>query len=373
MKNFFLSLLSFLMIGGCLYWMPPLMAYAHEWRQAIGPWKWTFPRDHGSHPEFRTEWWYFTGNLIDPLKKRYGFQLTFFRQGLFSKARDRNSPWSIRDVYLAHFTLTDVAQGQFWFSERASRQGPGLSGTSEKEMELWLLNWRGKMEGKKIRLEARHQEMALSLSLYPRKPLIFHGLNGLSQKGPGKGQASYYYSFTDLEVEGRIKTPLSREPFQVNGIGWFDHEFGSNQLASNQIGWDWFSLHLSDGQDLMIYLLRRKDGTIEPSSSGTLVKRSGEGIHLKLSDIRVEVLDYWKSFKSGARYPSRWKIQVPSFRIEIEVFPLVPSQELLAQGSTGVIYWEGAVAGTGRSGGQPITCEGYIELTGYAGTLGGLF
>lgn len=372
MKKSFLKFLSFLMMG-CLYWVDPLMAYANEWRQAIGPWNWTFPRDHGSHPEFRTEWWYFTGNLNDLLKKNYGFQLTFFRQGLFSKARDRNSSWSIRDVYLAHFTLTDVGQGQFWFSERASRKGPGLSGASEREMDLWLLNWRGKMEGKKIRLEARHQEMALSLDLYPRKPLVFHGLNGLSQKGPGKGQASYYYSYTDLKVEGRIKTPLSREPFQVNGIGWFDHEFGSNQLASNQIGWDWFSLHFSDGQDLMIYLLRKKDGTMEPSSSGTLVKRSGEGVHLTLSDIRVEVLDYWKSSKSGGRYPSRWRIKVPSHKIELDVSPMVSSQELLTEGSTGVIYWEGAVEGSGRSAGQPITCKGYIELTGYAGTLGGLF
>jgi len=372
MKKSFLKFLSFLMIG-CLYWVDPLMAYSNEWRQAIGPWNWTFPRDHGSHPEFRTEWWYFTGNLNDLLKKSYGFQLTFFRQGLFSKARDRNSSWSIRDVYLAHFTLTDVGQGQFWFSERASRKGPGLSGASERGMDLWLLNWRGKMEGQKIRLEARHQEMALSLDLYPRKPLVFHGLNGLSQKGPGKGQASYYYSYTDLEVEGRIKTPLSREPFQVNGIGWFDHEFGSNQLASNQIGWDWFSLHFSDGQDLMIYLLRKKDGTMELSSSGTLVKRSGEGVHLTLSDIRVEVLDYWKSSKSGGRYPSRWRIKVPSHKIELDVSPLVSSQELLTEGSTGVIYWEGAVEGSGRSAGQPITCKGYIELTGYAGTLGGLF
>jgi predicted secreted hydrolase len=372
-KKSLLKFWSFLMMMGCLYWVESHMAYANEWRQAIGPWNWTFPRDHGSHPEFRTEWWYFTGNLNDPLKKRYGFQLTFFRQGLFSQARDRTSPWSIRDVYLAHFTLTDGAQGQFWFSERASRKGPGLSGASEREMDLWLLNWRGKMEGKKIRLEARHQEMALSIDLYPRKPLIFHGLNGLSQKGPGKGQASYYYSYTDLEVEGRIKTPLSREPFQVNGIGWFDHEFGSNQLASNQIGWDWFSLHFSDGQDLMIYLLRKKDGTMEPSSSGTLVKRSGEGVHLPLSDIRVEVLDYWKSSKSGGRYPSRWRIKVPSHKIELDVSPLVSSQELLTEGSTGVIYWEGAVEGSGRSSGQPITCKGYIELTGYAGTLGGLF
>jgi predicted secreted hydrolase len=350
-----------------------MMAYANEWRQAIGPWKWVFPKDHGSHPEFRTEWWYFTGNLMDLSKKRFGYQLTFFRQGILFKANDPSHPWAIRDVYLAHFTLTDVSADRFWYADRASRKGPGLAGATEEGMNVWLLNWMAKMEGNKIKTEVRHQGMELSLELNPRKPLIFHGKNGLSQKGPKEGQASYYFSYTDMEVKGWIKTPQSPSPIYAKGISWFDHEFGSNQLTPDQKGWDWFSLHLSDGQDLMIYFLRRKDGTVEPSSSGTLVKRSGEGIHLKLSDINVEVLGYWKSQKSGGRYPSRWRIKVPSARIEMEIVSLVPSQELLTEGSTGVIYWEGAVGGKGKSAGKPITCEGYVELTGYAGSLGGLF
>jgi predicted secreted hydrolase len=349
------------------------VAFANDWRQAIGPWKWVFPRDHGSHPEFRTEWWYFTGNLTDPSSKRFGYQLTFFRQGVLFKAKDPTDPWAIRDVYLAHFTLTDVSAGQFWYTDRASRKGPGFAGSAEEGMDLWLLNWMAKMEDKKINLEARHQNMELSLVLTPRKPLAFHGQNGLSQKGPMEGQASYYFSYTDLEVKGIIKTLGSQASIRVNGISWFDHEFGSNQLTPSQVGWDWFSLHLSDRQDLMIYFLRRKDGTVEPSSSGTLVTRVGDAIHLKLSDIKVEVVDQWKSPKSGGRYPSRWKLKVPIAKIEIEISPLVPSQELLTGGSTGVIYWEGAVAGKGISAGKPITCEGYVELTGYAGSLGGLF
>jgi predicted secreted hydrolase len=373
LRKSLLKLLSLLAVMGCLYYGYLIIVYADEWKQAVEPWKWTFPRDHGSHPEFRTEWWYFTGNLMDPLKKSFGYQLTFFRQGVFYQANDPNHPWAIRDVYLAHFTLTDVASGQFWFSDRASRKGPGLSGASEDGLDVWLFNWMAKMEGNKIKVEARHQGMELALDLIPRKPLVFHGKNGLSQKGPMEGQASYYFSFTDLEVKGSIKTPLSQAPINVSGISWFDHEFGSNQLTPNQVGWDWFSLHLSDGQDLMIYFLRRKDGSMEPSSSGTLVKRSGEGIHLKLSDIIVEVLSYWKSPKSGGRYPSRWRIKVPPARIEMEIGSLVPSQELLTEGSTGVIYWEGAVAGKGTSTGRSITSEGYVELTGYAGSLGGLF
>lgn len=360
-------------VMGFLFYGSFLRADVHEWRQAIGPWKWVFPKDHGSHQEFRTEWWYFTGNLRDASKNRFGYQLTFFRQGVLFKANDPSHPWAIRDIYLAHFTLTDVVSGQFWFSDRASRKGPGLSGATQDGMDVWLLNWMARMQGNRIKLEARHQGMELSLDLVPRKPLVFHGKNGLSQKGPKEGQASYYFSYTDLEARGSVKTPLSQTSIRVNGISWFDHEFGSNQLAPDQAGWDWFSLHLSDGQDLMIYFLRRKDGTVEPSSSGTLVTRLGNSIHLKLSEIHVEVIDHWKSPKSGGRYPSRWKMIIPVAKIEMEINSLVPSQELLTEGSTGVIYWEGAIAGKGTSAGKPITCEGYVELTGYAGSLGGLF
>jgi predicted secreted hydrolase len=373
LRKSLLSLLSFVIVMGCFYYGYPIITSANEWKQAIGPWKWVFPRDHGSHPEFRTEWWYFTGNLTDTFKKGFGYQLTFFRQGVLYEVKDPNHPWAIRDVYLAHFTLTDVTAGQFWYAERVSRKGPKLSGATEDGMEVWLLNWMAKMEGNRIKVEARHQRMELSLDLVPRKPIVFHGKNGLSQKGPMEGQASYYISYTDLEARGVIQTPGSQTPIRINGISWFDHEFGSNQLTPDQVGWDWFSLHLSDGQDLMIYFLRRKDGSVEPSSSGTLVKRSGDSIHLKLSDINVEVLGYWKSPKSGGRYPSRWRIKVPSVRIEMEINSLVSSQELLTEGSTGVIYWEGAVAGKGTSFGRPITAEGYVELTGYAGSLGGLF
>lgn len=350
-----------------------VISHAEEWRQAIGPWKWVFPRDHGSHPEFRTEWWYFTGTLKDAFNNRFGYQLTFFRQGVHVRDKDPKHPWSIRDIYLAHFAMTDVSSNQFWYAERVSREGPGIAGASQEKMNVWLLNWLAKMEGNKINIEARHQGMELSLNLVPKKPLVFHGTNGLSPKGPKEGQASYYFSFTNLATEGVLKTPLSKSIISVKGTSWFDHEFGSNQLAPDQVGWDWFSLHLSDGQELMVYFLRKKDGTTEPSSSGTLVTRSGNAIHLKRSDISLEVLDYWKSPKSGGRYPSRWRLKVASAKIEMELNPLIPSQELLTEGSTGITYWEGAVAGKGTAAGRPITSAGYVELTGYAGSLGGIF
>ena len=347
--------------------------YAAEWKQAIGPWKWSFPRDHGAHPEFRTEWWYFTGNLADPSARRFGYQLTFFRQGVILTAHDPKNPWSIRDIYLAHFTLTDATPRQFSYAERLSRKGPGLAGAATDRMDVWLFNWSAKMEGNTIRLEAHHQSMDLSLKLRPRKPLVFHGENGLSRKGPKKGQASYYVSYTDLQTRGFIKTTGSQASVQVQGTSWFDHEFGSNQLTSNQVGWDWFSLHLSDGHDLMITFLRRNDGSMEPTSSGILVSPTGRSRTLTLSEISADVSDHWKSPTSGGAYPSRWRIKVPSAGIEVVVTSLVAAQELITEGSTGVTYWEGAVEGRGKSAGKDVTCEGYVELTGYAGSLGGLF
>jgi predicted secreted hydrolase len=365
--------LGILVFAAFVYCMVPEALSETSWRQAVGPWKWVFPRDHGSHPDFRTEWWYFTGNLTGPSGKRFGYQLTLFRQGIVQKARDPSNPWSIRDLFPAHFTLTDVSSGRFWYAERMSREGPGLAGAAGDRMNVWLLNWSATMKGETIRIEARNQAMELSLELVPRKPLVFHGQNGLSRKGPNAGQASYYFSYTDLATRGFIKAPGSPSRADVTGTSWFDHEFGSNPLASNQAGWDWFSLHLSDRRDLMIYFLRRSDGSVEPASSGTLVSPDGKATLLKLSEIHVQVLDHWKSPESGGKYPSLWRIHIPSAGIEVTVKPLVAAQELMTEGSTGVVYWEGAVEGKGRSKEKDVTCEGYVEMTGYAGTLGSLF
>jgi len=342
-----------------------------DWKQAIGPWEWSFPRDHGSHPEFRTEWWYFTGNLSDTLARRFGYQLTFFRQGVVFKAKDPTNLWSVRDLFPGHFALTDVSGGRFAYAERLSRGGPGLAGAARNQMDVWLLNWSARMKDNTIRIEAKDRAMEISLELTPRKPMVFHGQNGLSKKGPKEGQASYYFSYTDLATTGWIKTPTLPSPLLVKGRSWLDHEFGSNPLASNQVGWDWFSLHLSNGQDLMIYFLRCSDGSVEPSSSGTLVSSDGRATNLALSEMSVEVLDHWKSPKSGGEYPKRWKIEIPIAGIELVVNPLLADQELATEGSTGVVYWEGAVDGKGRSRGQEVTCEGYVEMTGYAGSLAG--
>lgn len=346
---------------------------AEEWRQAASQRQWSFPRDHGSHGEYRTEWWYFTGNLRGNDGKRYGYQLTFFRYGLATKPKQPENPWSVRDIYLAHFAVTDIGKGTFRYRDIASRKGPGLAAAKEGRMDVRVLNWSAVMSSGRIELRADHEGTELSVHLTPMKPLVLHGAGGLSKKGPAPGQASYYYSFTNLKTEGTIKTPDMVAPASVRGTSWFDQEFGSNQLAKDQAGWDWFALHLSDGRDLMVYYLRKKDGTVEKESSGTLVERDGTSRSLRLAEIEMKVLSYWTSKKSSGRYPAAWRIRIPSAAIDVTASALVANQELFTTASTGITYWEGAVGGRGTSNGNEVALEGYVELTGYAGALGGVF
>lgn len=346
---------------------------AEPWRPAGEPRQWAFPRDHGAHPDHATEWWYVTGNLRDGQGRPYGYQLTVFRVGVRRRPPRPDNPWSLRDLFLGHFAVTDGARGRFRFAEQLSRAGPGLAGASTQGLDAWVLGWRIRMEAGRIRLRARTEAMEVELSLEPRKPVVLHGRQGVSRKGPRPGQASYYASFTDLATRGWIRVEPGGDRIPVEGRSWFDQEFGSNQLAEDQAGWDWFGLHLSDGRDLMVYLLRKTDGSVEPASSGTLVEADGASRHLPLGEIRVEVLDRWKSPHSGARYPSRWRLQIPSAEIDLTLAPLVADQELRTRGTAGVTYWERAVEGEGTSRGRPVACEGYVELTGYAGSLGGLF
>jgi predicted secreted hydrolase len=352
---------------------PPRSLGAEGWKEVTMPRQWSFPRDHGSHPEYRTEWWYFTGNLQDSGKNKYGYQLTFFRYGLALQPKWPANAWSIRDIYLAHFALTDGARNAFYHAERVSRAGPDLAGAKEKGINVRVLGWSAAMEGKRIDLLASHGAMALALRLTPAKPVVFHGERGLSKKGPGSGKASFYYSFTDLKTEGTIGVSGMTAPVAVIGTSWFDQEFGSNQMTQDKAGWDWFALHLSDGRDLMIYFLRKKDGTVEKESSGTLVERDGTSRHLRLSDIEMTVLSQWKSGKSSRRYPSAWRIRIPGSSIDVTVNPLVAGQELVTTAAVPITYWEGAIMGKGTSKGKEVSVEGYVELTGYAGNLGGIF
>jgi predicted secreted hydrolase len=372
------SLLLVLRVCAVVAWLVDLsashvLAGSTEWELAQKPRHWSFPRDHGSHTMYRTEWWYFTGNLRDDEGNRYGYQLTFFRQGVQQRPAPPRNPWDLGDIYLAHFTVTDVKKRRFTIGERISRTGPGLAGARTDGLDVWLLGWSARQREDDILLTAVDSEIELNLTLTPTKPLVMHGEKGLSRKGDKAGQASYYVSYTNLTTTGSLRMFRASASIRVKGISWFDHEFGSNQLAADQAGWDWHSLHFSDGRDLMIYMLRRTDGSVEPSSSGTIIDREGKARHLTLSQIEIEVIGYWKSTRSSALYPSRWRILIPSEKVNITISPMVADQELMTPGSTGVTYWEGAVQGEGASGGQSITTEGYVELTGYAGKLGGIF
>jgi predicted secreted hydrolase len=372
-KCFAAFILTAAFFAGMLFCAGAYSDAADQWQPALEPRAWNFPRDHGAHPEYRTEWWYFTGNLKDDTGNQYGYQLTFFRHGLRVQPGSNANAWSIRDIYSAHFTITDVSTGQFLMDERMSRSGPGLAGAGTRKLEVWLFNWKAEMADKTISLSAQTNGMKLTLALNPRKPLIFHGERGLSRKGAGKGQASYYTSYTDLATSGSISINPQKPEIRVHGTSWFDHEFGSAQLARDQEGWDWFGLHLSDGRDLMMYLLRKNDASTNPESSGTIVEPEGTSRHLTLTAVSVTVLDRWKSSKSAGIYPCRWRIAIPSEQIDITVSPLVADQELDTKQTTGIIYWEGAVAGQGVSRGKKIDCAGYVELTGYAGSLGNIF
>jgi predicted secreted hydrolase len=372
-----MHLVIFLALPGLFFLdsaLSPRAAFSAGWKEAREQRNWSFPRDHGAHLDYRTEWWYFTGNLRSNKDDRYGYQLTFFRQGIRKELKKGQNPWGITDIYFAHFALSDIRGQKFRFAERISRTGPGLAGASTDGMHVWCLDWSARMENREIFLSASQGGgMALDLRLVPRKPLVFHGKKGLSRKGSITGQASYYYSFTDMQTQGSIKTPEMGIPLEVKGTSWFDREFGSNQLSAEQTGWDWFAVHFSDGRDLMLYFLRRKDGALESASSGTLVEKNGHFRHLTLADMDLEVLDRWVSPASKGRYPDQWRITIPSAAIDLRLKTIINDQELKTSGSTGIIYYEGVIEGRGTSLGKPVACEGYVEMTGYAGSIGGLF
>ena len=340
---------------------------AQEYRLALPGYQYEFPRDHFNHPEFRTEWWYYTGNLRTPQGRWFGFELTFFRQALGRDPADRSS-WKLDDVYLAHLALSDVERGHFLHERRLNRPGPGLAGASLAERCIWNGNWRVVWEGETQRLEAVAPRFTLRLKLTPVKPPVAHGADGVSQKAEGAGNASLYISFTRLAASGDLT--LDGEKFELDGLAWMDHEIFSHDLGQQHQGWDWFSIQLNDGTDLMLYRLRRKDGSAEPYSSGTFVAADGSSRHLGASDFTLTRGRVWKSADSGAEYPVAWTISVPSLGLELRAEPRLDHQELTGGGGPAPTYWEGAMHFQGARNGAPVTGAGYLEMTGYDQPLG---
>jgi len=327
--------------------------------RALVPRPFAFPDDHGPHPAFRIEWWYFTGNLEDAAGRRFGYQLTFFRNALRPDAPDSPSAWAAREVWMGHLAVSDPAARRFHAFERFERGALGLAGARAAPFEVWTGSWsaRGSDAGPfPLRLQAEEGDVALELTLEPQKQLVLQGDRGLSQKGREPGNASYYYSFTRLATRGTLRTPDGEHA--VQGGSWLDREWSTSALEPDQAGWDWLALQLDDGRELMLYQLRARDGAPTPQSAGTLVEADGTSRRLALDDFTLESLDTWSSPRSGAVYPSRWRVLVPLAQLELDVRPVLADQEL----DLSFRYWEGAVDVRDADG--PVG-RGYVELTGY--------
>ncbi len=323
--------------------------------RALTPHLFQFPLDDGPHPEYQTEWWYFTGNLETAEQRHFGYQLTFFRRALKPGPDSEIKDWATHQIYFAHFTVTDVEGQKFYPFERWGRQSIALAGAQSQPFKVWLDNWSisGDPE-QNLKLQAASDVVSLELTLQSLKPVVLQGNKGLSQKSAGSGNASYYYSRPRIASSGQLN--IAGQSYQLTGLSWLDREWSTSVLAKNQSGWDWFSLQLDDGRELMLYQLRQQDGSIDPFSSGTLVNRDGSSRTLKPDDFQIEPSGSWTSPRSQVKYPSGWRIRVPSAQLELSLNPWLQDQEL----PLSFRYWEGAVKVQGSATGQ-----GYVELTGY--------
>ncbi len=327
----------------------------------------TFPADFGAHPDFRTEWWYYTGNLQTREGRHFGFELTIFRVGLLPPTAEpsNTSDWSSRDVYFAHFALSDIGSDHFYAFQRYSRPGPGLAGAQGDPYHVWLEDWNITEETPGVyRLQAEQGKISLDLTLTDKMGVVLQGENGYSRKGKNATNASYYYSQPRLQAEGFVH--LNGTQYPVSGLTWNDHEFSTGVLDENQIGWDWFSLQFDDGPALMLFQLRERGGGISDSASGTFIAADGAPQHLHKSNFEIAVGDEWRSPHTQGIYPASWEIQIQKPDCLLDVKPWMADQEV---NFPPITYWEGAVHFQGSCDGAPVQGNGYIELTGYAGNL----
>ena len=335
-----------------------------QYQAALPGYQYEFPRDHFNHPDYRTEWWYYTGNLKSADGHRFGFELTFFRQAV-RHGQTQASDWDIHDLYLAHLAFSDITGGKFYHTERLNRSGPGLAGANLPLQKVWNGNWQVQWANGAQHLQAVADDFSLNFLLTTNKPPVIHGTNGVSQKAGGAGHASHYISFTRLLTSGSIE--LNGETYQVEGTSWMDHEFFSNRLDADQSGWDWLSLQLDDNTEIMLYRLRHKDGSVDPYSSGTYVDASGKATHLDLKDFSMTPGDEtYTSPTTHGTYPITWQVTIPSLHLNLDVKTALKSQELTVAGFTSLAYWEGAITISGTRSGSPVGGVGYLEMTGYA-------
>ncbi len=343
-----------------------------EWAVSKPGWAYEFPKDHGNHGEFKTEWWYFTGNLRAEGGREFGYQLTFFRQGITppSERVPAESRFVAGDVYLVHFAVTDLADEVYYHGQLASRGAFDEAGAvvvagdgNEPRRLAWLQGSSvSLLPGGGFRIVGKDADAEIDLTLSPTKSPVVHGKDGVSQKAAGVGRASYYYSLTSLATTGTVK--VGEEEFSVEGKSWFDHEWATNQLGEDQVGWDWFSLQFDDGTELMVFQIRQRGGGRDVHSSGTFVGTDGVGVSIADHEFSLEAGRTWTSPETGAIYPLEWKLAVPKLGLDLTVAARLDGQEQVLEP---VSYWEGSVRASGSHEGV-----GYLEMTGYAGEIVGM-
>ena len=351
--------------------LPATASEPEDYLYVTGPCNLEFPEDHGAHPDYRTEWWYYTGNLKTDNGKRYGFQLTFFRSRINPPGADKKWPsprsaWRTSQIYMAHAAVSDIDGKKHRYVEDSARSAIGIAGADRTagSTRIFLKNWSVQIESGRHRLQVSSPGLAFDLIFIPAKPLVLHGDRGYSRKGSTPERATCYYSFTRLEGKGRVT--VDGKPADVSGQAWMDHEFSSKLLDPDSVGWDWFSIQLSDQTEIMIAQVRNKDGGLHPASSATFIDTDGQTRHLRNTDFNITVLDTWKSRQSKARYPVSWRITCAPLSLELTLTSPFPDQEMITLATTGVIYWEGSVSVAGTRDRLPIAGHGYVELTGYA-------
>jgi predicted secreted hydrolase len=325
------------------------------------------PRDLYAHRNAQTEWWYYTGHMQTARGRRFGFELVFFKR---RTDLDRFGVVPLRlianPLYLAHFAVTDESHRRFRYAHRKSANGAFdlPAATSARRYFLKLGDWTVReSEGAHLLRATLADDLIFEATLRPTKPAALNGREGVGVSFKDAGEASRYFSYTRMSAVGDITWHGETEHF--TGAAWMDREFGTWRTTENQKGWDWFSIQLSTGAEVMVYHLRDSRHRPSPFSSGTFVDGEGKATHLAREDFQLEATAHWQSPRTGATYPSGWRLRVPRFSIDVTVTPVIPDQELDTRGTTMIIYWEGACAVQGRHGGAEATGRAYVELVGY--------
>ncbi len=333
------------------------------YKRALLPGEIQLPRDHGPHPDYQSEWWYFTGNLETEDDAEFGFQLTFFRYATRAPGPTPANAWESPQIYMAHFAITDIAGDEHRVVQRFARPAGEVAGARSEPFAVWLDDWSAESLSEdflpqRLRAHDAATDIALDLILRDGKPAVLQGDAGLSAKGPDAGNASWYYSKTRMPADGTLR--FGAHEHAVRGLVWLDREWGTSALGDYATGWDWVGLQLQDGRDLMLYQLRDATGAALPESSGSLVDAQGVRRALTDSDFTMHPLDYWTSPATGTRWPTAWRIDVPNAGLELYAEAAVADQEQ----ALAILYWEGSVNVLDGRGGERVG-RGYLEMTGY--------